>query len=231
MAELNGRWIPGLLALACALGATTASLAQQRELRVISDRTDQGTLRPILDAFEARSGAKVVGVFMDQGLVNRLESRPTEADVVITKDAELIELAKRKGLLAKLESAPIEKAVPAPFRSISAGFPAPAIFRFSCGLALLLCCAAVQKDARNRAENNRFFGAVTDTAALALPTRSNCRESNWRPGMAIDSADRNHRDARRARRWWRTCRTRPCPTAPSSACRTCSPPTWPASAW
>ncbi|MCB1983249.1 MAG: hypothetical protein KDF63_15530, partial [Rhodoferax sp.] len=60
-----------LTALALAGGA----LAQQRVLRVISDRTDQGVLRPILQAFEARSGAKVEGVFMDQGLVNRLEAR------------------------------------------------------------------------------------------------------------------------------------------------------------
>ncbi|MBX3645333.1 MAG: extracellular solute-binding protein [Rubrivivax sp.] len=115
MAELNGRWIPGLLALACALGATTASLAQQRELRVISDRTDQGTLRPILDAFEARSGAKVVGVFMDQGLVNRLESRPTEADVVITKDAELLDIAAERNLLDPIKSAKISAAIPPEF--------------------------------------------------------------------------------------------------------------------
>jgi len=42
-------------------------------------------------------------VFMDQGLVNRLESRPTEADVVITKDAELMEIAAQRGHLAVTE--------------------------------------------------------------------------------------------------------------------------------
>ena len=107
--------MPGLLALACAMLGSTASLAQQRELRVISDRTDQGTLRPILDAFEARSGAKVVGVFMDQGLVNRLESRPTEADVVITKDAELLDLAAERNLLEPIKSAKISAAIPPEF--------------------------------------------------------------------------------------------------------------------
>lgn len=89
--------------------------AQQRTLRVISDRTDQGTLRPVLDAFEARSGAKVEGVFMDQGLVNRLESRPTEADVVITKDAELLEIAAQRGLLDPIQSPSISAAVPREF--------------------------------------------------------------------------------------------------------------------
>lgn len=100
-----------LTALALAGGA----LAQQRVLRVISDRTDQGVLRPILQAFEARSGAKVEGVFMDQGLVNRLEARPTEADVVITKDAELLEVAAQRGLLARIDSPAIKAAIPPEF--------------------------------------------------------------------------------------------------------------------
>ncbi len=101
-----------------ALGALAIgpdALAQQRVLRLISDRTDQGVLRPILDAFESKSGAKVEGVFMDQGLVNRLESRPTEADVVITKDAELLELAAQRGLLDPIESPKIRSTVPREF--------------------------------------------------------------------------------------------------------------------
>ncbi len=109
-------WMPRLFLLLSALAFSAAALSQQRVLRVISDRTDQGTLRPILDAFEARSGAKVEGVFMDQGLVNRLESRPTEADVVITKDAELLDIAAQRGLLDTMGSARIAEAVPAAFR-------------------------------------------------------------------------------------------------------------------
>lgn len=115
MNGLKWRRMPSVLALACAMLGSTASIAQQRELRVISDRTDQGTLRPILDAFESRSGAKVVGVFMDQGLVNRLESRPTEADVVITKDAELLDLAAERNLLEPIKSAKISAAIPPEF--------------------------------------------------------------------------------------------------------------------
>lgn len=110
------RWIARLLTLTLALTLSAGAWSQQRVLRVISDRTDQGTLRPILDAFEARSGAKVEGVFMDQGLVNRLESRPTEADVVITKDAELLDMAAARGLLDVMGSARITEAVPALFR-------------------------------------------------------------------------------------------------------------------
>lgn len=120
------RSAPGrLLALVFVLMAVSAvpgALAQQRVLRVISDRTDQGTLRPILDAFEARSGAKVEGVFMDQGLVNRLESRPTEADVVITKDAELLEIAAQRGLLDAITSAKILTAIPPEFLGLNNQF-------------------------------------------------------------------------------------------------------------
>lgn len=107
--------VPGLLGLACTLFAATDACAQQRVLRVLADRTDQGVLRPILDAFEARTGAKVSGVFMDQGLVARLESRPTEADVVITKDAELLQLAGQRGLLDTIKSPTIAAVVPAEF--------------------------------------------------------------------------------------------------------------------
>jgi iron(III) transport system substrate-binding protein len=115
MSSLTNRWIPRMLLVAFAVTASTAGFAQQRVLRVISDRTDQGTLRPILDAFEARSGAKVSGVFMDQGLVNRLESRPTEADVVITKDAELLDIAAQRGLLDPIKSSKVTTAIPPAF--------------------------------------------------------------------------------------------------------------------
>ena len=104
-----------LAALVALVAVCTGAAAQQRVLRLISDRTDQGTLRPILEAFEAKSGAKVDGVFMDQGLVNRLESRPTEADVVITKDAELLEIAAQRGLLDVIRSEKLRTAVPPEF--------------------------------------------------------------------------------------------------------------------
>ena len=104
-----------LLVLVGLVAICTGVVAQQRVLRLISDRTDQGTLRPILDAFEAKSGAKVDGVFMDQGLVNRLESRPTEADVVITKDAELMDIAAQRGLLDVIGSEKIRATVPPEF--------------------------------------------------------------------------------------------------------------------
>src|SRR4029079_15854581 len=52
---------------------------------------------------------------MAQVLINRLESRPTEADVVITKDAELLEIAAQRGLLDVIGSDKIGAAVPPEF--------------------------------------------------------------------------------------------------------------------
>jgi iron(III) transport system substrate-binding protein len=109
----------GLIA-ALGAGAFAAKPAKSKydgvEIKVLTDRTSDGLMQPLFEAFERDTGIEVEAVFLDEGLVARLESRPTEADVVISKDAELIELAKRKGLLAKLESPAIEKGIPAQFR-------------------------------------------------------------------------------------------------------------------
>ena len=117
--------LPTLIAASLAAAFCTTALAAKPsakskydgvEIKVLTDRTSDGLMQPLFDAFERDTGIEVDAVFLDEGLVARLESRPTEADVVITKDAELIELAKRKGLLAKLDSPIIEKGIPAPFR-------------------------------------------------------------------------------------------------------------------
>ncbi len=111
------QWISSrsLVVVISLIAFSTGAMAQQRVLRVISDRTDEGTLRPILEAYEAKSGAKIEGIFMDQGLVNRLESRPTEAEVVITKDAELLDIAAQRGLLDVIKSDSITAAIPPEF--------------------------------------------------------------------------------------------------------------------
>jgi iron(III) transport system substrate-binding protein len=109
-----------LIATACVAAHATKLSAKSRydgvEIKVLTDRTSDGLMQPLFEAFERDTGIEIDPVFLDEGLVARLESRPTEADVVITKDAELIELAKRKGLLAKLESPAIDRSIPASFR-------------------------------------------------------------------------------------------------------------------
>lgn len=91
------------------------------EIRVLTDRTESH-LAPIFAGYEKVSGASIKAVYLDKGLIPRLESRPTEADVVITKDAELLEMAKSRGLLQPLASSVIRDAVPVHFQDTTSAY-------------------------------------------------------------------------------------------------------------
>ena len=95
--------------------------AEAAELRVLTDRTDDGPIRAALEAFEKESGAQVKVVFIDQGLLARMSSRPSEADVVITLEVGLLEQAKRRGLLAPMSPKTLE-AVPPEFRDADGAY-------------------------------------------------------------------------------------------------------------
>ncbi len=86
------------------------------EIRVITDRTEDH-LAPIFEAYTKATGVPIEAVYIHEGLVSRLENRPTEADIVITKDADLMEIIAGKGLLQPLNSERIERVVPAQYRS------------------------------------------------------------------------------------------------------------------
>jgi iron(III) transport system substrate-binding protein len=95
--------------------------APRREIRVLTDRTE-AHVAPLFADFEKSSGIAVKAVYLDKGLVARLESRPTEADLVITKDADLLEIARAKGLLTELSSARVRASVPEAFREPSGAY-------------------------------------------------------------------------------------------------------------
>jgi iron(III) transport system substrate-binding protein len=95
--------------------------AAHREIRVLTDRTESH-LAPFFTAFQQATGIAVKAVYLDKGLIARLESRPTEADLVITKDADLLEIARTKGLLQPLSSAKVRAAVPEAFREPSGAY-------------------------------------------------------------------------------------------------------------
>jgi iron(III) transport system substrate-binding protein len=84
-------------------------------IRVLTDRTESN-LKPIFDIYEKAKGVKISVVYLDQGLIERLQSRPEEADLVITKDAELLEIARQRQLLQPFQSEAIKKNIPAQFR-------------------------------------------------------------------------------------------------------------------
>jgi iron(III) transport system substrate-binding protein len=112
-----------LLALVAILLLALAPRARRGpgQLRVLTDRT-QSHLAPLLASYEQATGHSVHVVYLDKGLISRLESRPTEADVVITKDADLLELARGKGLLQPFSSKAIEQSVAAQWREPSGAY-------------------------------------------------------------------------------------------------------------
>lgn len=107
--------ILGIKILSGAIGCLGLFSAQATELKVLSDRTESH-LAPLFAAFTKDTGIEVKASFLDKGLIERLKSRPTEADLVITKDADLLVFAKEAKLLAPFASKLIEAAVPANFR-------------------------------------------------------------------------------------------------------------------
>ena len=109
------QWKAGIAVLVLAGAVACRDPAPGGEVRVLTDRT-QAHLTPLFAAFERATGTRVRGVYLDAGLVARLESRPVEADVVITRDVDIIEIAKQKGLLRPLDSPAIQAALPWSFR-------------------------------------------------------------------------------------------------------------------
>jgi len=99
--------LPGLMFASAAFAQTT--------LRVISDRTPSH-LGTLFEYYQQQTGVRVDAVFVKQGLNARLKSRPTEADVVITKAANLLELAKGQGVLQPYSSDVIDSTVAPQYR-------------------------------------------------------------------------------------------------------------------
>jgi iron(III) transport system substrate-binding protein len=95
--------------------AITASAVTAATVRIISDRTPSH-LEPLFEHYEATQGVDIEAVFVDKGLVARLQSRPTEADLVITKTADILEEAKQQGLLRPFASEPITEGLEPRFR-------------------------------------------------------------------------------------------------------------------
>lgn len=72
-------------------------------IRVITDRTESH-LKPLFAHYTETTGVQIEAVYVDSGLLARLKAQPTEAHVVITKTAEVLEEARQEGLLAPFSS-------------------------------------------------------------------------------------------------------------------------------
>ncbi|AWN40364.1 extracellular solute-binding protein [Methylobacterium durans] len=104
------------IAVACG-GLLAAGAVQAAEVNLYTTR-EPGLIRPLLDAYTAKSGVKVNTVFVEKGLAERVaaEGERANADVLMTVDiGNLIEIVDR-GLAQPVKSPTLEAAVPAGLR-------------------------------------------------------------------------------------------------------------------
>jgi iron(III) transport system substrate-binding protein len=100
-----------------ALVALTAAPAAAQEVNLYTTR-EPGLIQPLLDAFTKSSGIKVNSIFVKDGLAERVAAEGTRSpgDILMTVDlGNLLDLVE-KGLTQPLQSATLEKAIPANLR-------------------------------------------------------------------------------------------------------------------
>jgi len=97
--------------LAVQLAVVPLQAGDAATIRVITDRTESH-LKPLFAKFQAASGIAVEAIYVEKGLLTRLQASPTEADVVITSAAENLERARVGKLLRAIDS-PVVAALPA----------------------------------------------------------------------------------------------------------------------
>lgn len=103
------------IAIAALAGATSV---QAQSVNLYTTR-EPGLIRPMLDAFTAKSGIKVNTVFVKDGLKERVKSEgaASPADVLMTVDIGNIVDVATAGLLQPVRSEDLERAIPAALRS------------------------------------------------------------------------------------------------------------------
>jgi iron(III) transport system substrate-binding protein len=104
--------------LICMAGITLAlpnlGFAAQ-EVNLLSTR-QEFLLRPFLDVFERQSGIKVNVVYIQKGLLERLQARPGEADLILTVDIANLSAIADADLLQPYRSDVVDEAIPAAYR-------------------------------------------------------------------------------------------------------------------
>ncbi len=92
-------------------------VASAQEINLYTLR-EPGLVKPLVDAFTAKTGVKVNTIFMNDGLAERVvsEGARSPADVLMTADiAKLVEITE-KGISQPVKSPTLDAAVPAPLR-------------------------------------------------------------------------------------------------------------------
>lgn len=115
MRALNGRTAIGLIAAFCTFGSAVTASAQ--EVNVYSYRQAY-LIQPLLDAFTKKTGVKTNVIYASKGLIERMaaEGQNSPADVLLTADIGLVTSAVSDGVTQPVESATLEKNIPARYR-------------------------------------------------------------------------------------------------------------------
>jgi len=114
MNHMRGR---RLVAAAVFYLAAAATPAAAQEVNLYTTR-EPGLIQPLIDAFTKSSGIKVSAIFVKDGLAERVAAEGTRspADILMTVDlGNLLDLVE-KGLAQPVQSAVLEKAIPANLR-------------------------------------------------------------------------------------------------------------------
>jgi iron(III) transport system substrate-binding protein len=108
----------GLLAAVCLSTTAYAIPANAAETVNIYSFREPDLIKPVLDAFTAKTGIAVNTVYAKDGLVERMaaEGKNSPADVLLTNESGLLLLAKSSGVTAANTSESLKSAVPAELR-------------------------------------------------------------------------------------------------------------------
>ncbi len=111
------RLLPRALAFCCAASLVTTATASAQTVNLYTTR-EPGLIQPLMDAFTKSTGIKVNSIFVKDGLAERVAAEGTRspADLLMTVDiGSLLDLVD-KGLTQPVQSATVERAIPANLR-------------------------------------------------------------------------------------------------------------------
>ncbi|MFZ1816026.1 MAG: Fe(3+) ABC transporter substrate-binding protein [Rhizobiaceae bacterium] len=114
---MNTRKVAVLLGSMSLAALFAHSTANAEQVNIYSYRQPE-LIKPLTDAFTAKTGITANVLFLDKGLEERIEAEGANspADVILSVDIGKVVIAKEKGLTAPLDNPVIEAAIPAEFR-------------------------------------------------------------------------------------------------------------------